>query len=368
MKQRLIGFDLARAYAIFGMFIVNFNFCFGSFQDNSSAGKFLNLFVGNSTAIFILLAGMGLSLMAGRQENKSVERSNLKSIVLKRSWFLVALGLLLYNWWPGDILHFYGGYMHIALFLLFIPKKYYLWTAVFVIIIFHLLLLIIPIETSWNFETFKYGDFWTPIGFLRNTLYNGWNSIFPWLSYFLVGMYLGKLNWQNTTTRKKTFLAGLSIFLLFQGIRYLAKQNLFNEFWTNYINSEYFPAYSPFIMITIGFALMIISGCMFIADIFPSNKIINALVKTGQMTLSFYVIHTTIGMLIFSTLTDQVYTGYLTQETPSSPIFILAFSLTFYIICVLISIAWAKKFKHGPLETIMRRVSNGRPSEVSKIV
>lgn len=50
MKQRIIGFDLARAYAIFGMFIVNFNFSFGSVMNPTDAvGPFLNIFTGNST-------------------------------------------------------------------------------------------------------------------------------------------------------------------------------------------------------------------------------------------------------------------------------------------------------------------------------
>lgn len=99
MHPRIIGFDLTRAYAIFGMFIVNFNFCFGSFQDNSLLGKCLNLFVGNSTAIFIILAGMGVSQMTNRKEYTTSEKSKLKSVILKRSWFLVGLGLLLYSWW-----------------------------------------------------------------------------------------------------------------------------------------------------------------------------------------------------------------------------------------------------------------------------
>ena len=358
MQHRIIGFDLARAYAIFGMFIVNFNFCFGSFQDNSALGQFLNLFVGNSTAIFIILAGMGLSLMTNREQYDSAEKSKLKSIVLKRSWFLFALGLLLYNWWPGDILHFYGGYMHIAAFLLFAPKKYYLWTAFSAIIIFHLLLLIIPINTSWNFQTYKYADFWKPIGFLRNTMYNGWNSIFPWLSYFVLGMYLGRLNWQNNSTKKNTFFVGLGLFILMQGLRYLAKQNVFDGFWTNYVLSEYFPAYLPFIFITIGFALMVISVCMFIADMFPESRIINSLVKTGQMTLSFYVLHVTIGMVIFAQLFHKVFTGYLTQQTPVKPIYILSFAIMFYIICVCFSVFWTKKYKNGPLETFMRQISD----------
>jgi hypothetical protein len=35
MKNRIIGFDLAMAYAIFGMFIVNFNFSFGAVMNPS---------------------------------------------------------------------------------------------------------------------------------------------------------------------------------------------------------------------------------------------------------------------------------------------------------------------------------------------
>ena len=58
MKQRIIGFDLARAYAIFGMFIVNFNMVFGSYNDQSIIGKFMSLFSGNSSTVFVILAGM----------------------------------------------------------------------------------------------------------------------------------------------------------------------------------------------------------------------------------------------------------------------------------------------------------------------
>ena len=357
MQPRIKGFDLARAYAIFGMFIVNFNFCFGSFQATSLLGKFLNLFVGNSTSIFIILAGMGVSLMTNRSQYDTEQKSKLKSIILKRSWFLFALGLLLYNWWPGDILHFYGGYMHIAAFLLFVPRKNYLWIALFAIVIFHLLLQIIPVNTSWNFQTFKYADFWTPIGFLRNTLYNGWNSVFPWLSYFMLGMLLGRLNWQNKSTKKNTLFIGLAVFILFEGVRYLARQNMFDPFWTNYVMSEYFPAYLPFILITAGFALIVISVCMFVAERFPESKIVDSLVKTGQMTLSFYVLHVTVGMIIFSSLFHKVYTGYLTQQTPVEPVYILSFAILFYILCVICSIFWMSKYKNGPLETLMRKIS-----------
>lgn len=358
MKQRIIGFDLARAYALFGMFIVNFNYCFGSvFPTEEPVGRFLNLFTGNSTSIFIILAGMGVSLMANQKNDNQETRSNLKSIILKRSWFLLALGLLLFNWWPGDILHFYGSYMHIAAFLLFVTKRYYLWTALMVIIIYHILLFIIPVETSWDMSTFQYSDFWTLKGFFRNTLYNGWNSVFPWIAYFLLGMWLGKLNWQNNLIKRNVFLTGLLFFIIFQGIRLIAMNNYSDDFLHSYILSEYFPPYLPFMVITAGFALMVISACMLIGEKFSENKIIQSLVKTGQMTLSHYVIHLTLGMIILAKLTSKQYTGFPEDEIPTPPVYILIFAISFFIAIVLFSVFWSKRFKNGPLETLMRKIS-----------
>jgi uncharacterized protein len=259
-NKRIVGFDLARAYAIFGMYIVNFNFCFGSiWQATDAASWFLNLFTGNSTSIFIILAGMGVSLMVNKNSETADEKAKLKSIVLKRSWFLFALGLVLYPWWQGDILHFYGGYMHIAAFILFVPKRAYLVIAVAVIVVYHALLFIIPVETSWDLTNYSYTDFWTPIGFLRNTLYNGWNSMFPWFAYFVLGMYLGKLNLQDKLIRRNMFLIGLACFICVQGIRMLAKNGNFNDETTRYIISEYFPPFLPFMVLTASFAFMVIA-------------------------------------------------------------------------------------------------------------
>lgn len=358
MKQRIIGFDLARAYAIFGMFIVNFNFSFGSVMNPTEPiGHFLNIFTGNSTAIFIICAGMGVSLMTNKIGYTTEEKAKLKSKIFKRSWFLFILGLLLYNWWSGDILHFYGGYMHFAALLIFAPKRYLLLGAIIAIIIFHILLFIIPINTGWDFSTFKYSDFWTPIGFLRNTFYNGWNSMFPWLSYFLVGMWLGRLNWQDKVIKRNIFIVGLIIFILIQGLRLMSQQYPFNQFWNDYIMAEYFPPYLPFVLVTMAFAFMVIPICMVIGEKFSTNKLVLALQKTGQMTLSHYVIHLTLGMIIFANLAGKHYTGLLEDEKPTPPIYILAYSLLFFIFSILFSVLWSRKFKRGPLETLMRKIS-----------
>ncbi|MFZ4798027.1 MAG: DUF418 domain-containing protein [Bacteroidia bacterium] len=364
MNQRIIGFDLARAYAILGMYIVNFIFCFGTFRNQTILGKFSNLFIGNSTSIFIICAGMGIMLLANRYSGSIEEKRKLKLIIWKRSLFLFALGLLLYNWWPGDILHFYGGYMHIAAFILFIPKRNYLWIAFTFILVYNVLQFFIPIFTSWDLQTTKYADFWTPLGFLRNTFYNGWNSIFPWFAYFLIGMYLGKLNWQEKRTWKKIFVIGFCLIVFFKALRLYInfdfENPLYHQFYIDswlYIMEDYFPVNIPFFMITTGWALMVIAICMYLGNKFSENKLVLVLAKTGKMTLSLYVIHITVGIILLSVLTNKEYTGFPQTETPEASNFILFYAIMFFSLSVVFSYIWSKKFENGPIETLMRKIS-----------
>ncbi len=357
MKQRIIGFDLARAYAILGMFIVNFNTVYGSFTDKSILGQFLYLFSGNSSSTFVILAGMGISLMTGRGEYGLAEKSKLKIIISRRSWFLFTIGLLLYIWWPADILHYYGGYMHLAILILFLPKKYYLWAAFLAIIIFHLLFFIIPYETGWNFNTLEYNGFWTVTGFLRNTLYNGWNAIFPWVAYFFAGMWLGKIDWSGFKMQLNMFLIGLGLLVSIIILQFWANNIDINEDLLIYITADYIPPFLPFMLSTFGFALMLISIFMFIGTKLENNQYAKIFASTGQMTLTHYISHLTIGMIIFSFITGKNYTGHLSDTAATGPLFILLFAIAYFVLSCLFSKLWTGKFKNGPIETLMRKIT-----------
>lgn len=357
MNNRIVGFDLARAYAIFGMFIVNFNTVFGSHNDNSLPGKLLALFNGNSSSTFVILAGMGVSLMTNRATYQPEEKRRLQSIIIKRSWFLFFSGLFLFLWWPADILHFYGGYMHLAALILFSPKKYYLLLAALAIVVFHTLFLFIPFENGWNFDTLQYTDFWTLNGFFRNTFYNGWNSIFPWIAYFLFGMWLGRLDWQDFAIRKKLFLYGFLLFSATELLQLSASTSGLHKDLIFYLTADYLPPFLPFMLSTTGFALMLLVACMYFGNRFASYPIVSLLSKTGQMTLTHYVSHLTIGFIMIMVMTGKAYTGVLDKHVPVEPIYILLFAITYFIISLLFSKVWSSKFKNGPLETLMRKIS-----------
>lgn len=357
MNKRIIGFDLARAYAIFGMYIVNFNIVFGNYQDRSLAGKFLSLFSGNSSTIFVILAGMGVALMTNRPSYTTEEKSKLRSTINKRAWFLFVLGLLLFLWWPADILHFYGGYMHIAALLIFLDKKYYLFAAGFAVIIFHCLLLVLPYETGWNFEALQYKDFWTINGFTRNTFYNGWNSIFPWLAYFTVGMYLGRLDWTLPRTQFKMFITGLILFASISLLQLVSNSLPISEDIKFFINADYLPPFLPFVLSTLGFGLMLITFFMYISKFLLENRFSNNLAKTGQMTLTHYISHLTIGMIVLAMITGKEYKGKMNDHTAVHPLIIFIFATVYFIASFYFSKRWVRKYKNGPFELLMRKIS-----------
>jgi uncharacterized protein len=356
-NKRIFGFDLARAYAIFGMYIVNFNIVFGNYNDTSIMGKFLSLFSGNSSTVFVMLAGMGVALMTNRTSYNTEEKCKLRSKINKRACFLFALGLLLYLWWPADILHFYGGYMHIAAFLLFLNKKYYLYAAVLAILFFHCLLVVLPYETGWNFDILQYKDFWTVNGFIRNTFFNGWNSIFPWFAYFTVGMYLGRLDWTLPRTQYSMFIIGLFLFTSISMLQLISNNLPISESIKFYINAEYLPPFLPFVLSTLGFGLMLIAFFMYISKFILENRFANNLAKTGQMTLTHYISHLTIGMIVFAMITGKEYEGKMNDQLPVRPLIIFTYSTVYFILSFYFSKLWTRKYKNGPFELLMRRIS-----------
>jgi uncharacterized membrane protein YeiB len=62
-------------------------------------------------------------------------------------------------------------------------------------------------------------------------------------------------------------------------------------------------------------------------------------------------------MILFAFITGKQYTGLLEDEKPTEAIYILGYAVLYYLLSILFSIVWSKRFKNGPLETLMRKIS-----------
>jgi uncharacterized protein len=357
MQHRIIGFDLARAWAIFGMYVVNFNVVFGDYQSETLLGQFLHLFNGNSSTVFVTLAGMGVSLLTYRLSADVEQKREWRSLISRRSWFLFVLGMLLYLWWPADILHFYGGYMHLAAWCLFLSNRKLLLMVGGFVLGFHLLFVIFPYDKGWNFDTLVYTDFWTPLGFMRNTLYNGWNPIFPWAAYFFLGMWLGRLNWSDQRVQNRLLGAAFVVFACIETLIFIAGKGLFGPDLGFFFTSDYLPPFLPFLLSTASVSVMLIVIWIKIGMRFGSTRLAQILAATGRMTLSHYILHLTLGMLALAALTGRPFEATLQREKGLMPIYILVFALAWFVLSLVFSWWWQKRYKNGPFESLMRKIA-----------
>lgn len=358
MNKRIIGIDVARALAVIGMIIVNFKVVFGD-TGASWVKSLAGIFDGKAAATFVFLAGVGLALMTNSAiKNNDRQKFRLaQKRITKRALFLFVVGVSYISIWPADILHFYGLYMLILLLVLRCSRNIILLLGLLLIAIYPLLILVWDYTTGWNFNTLIYTDFWTLNGFFRNLFFNGFHPVIPWTSFMLVGFWYGKQDLNNTAFVKKSFWISAITFIIIQCISYISIYALYSESLNNFedlttiLGTNPMPPLPIYMCNGISIALAVTSACILIAKRFKNNTIIDALYKTGQLALTFYVAHVIIGMGIIEVIQPK-------KMGTASIEFSLIYSLIFSLLCVGFAVLWRKHKKSGPLEWLMRRLTD----------
>jgi len=358
MKKRIIGIDVARALAVIGMIIVNFKVVFGE-NGSNWVKSFASTLDGKAAATFVVLAGIELALMTNSaiKNNDKIKLNIARNRIAKRALFLFIVGISYISIWPADILHFYGIYMAITILIITSKEKTIVILALALIVAYPLLMTFWSYDTGWNFETLDYQDFWTINGFFRNLFYNGFHPVIPWTAFMLSGYWFGKQDLHNDKFIKKAFWISAITFIFMQTLSYLSisflsegNQSTAQELM-DILGTNPMPPLPIYMFNGISIAFAIITACILIAKRFESNKLIDALNKTGQLALTFYVAHVIIGMGIVEAI-------YPTRIGKFSIEFSMVYALVFSISCIIFAVIWRKYKKTGPLEWIMRKITD----------
>lgn len=166
-----------------------------------------------------MLAGIGTAFMT-RQARESKDPILLRQNRLtlwKRALLLFTIGIILYAiGWTGDILHYYGVYMFVAAWLIAQSKKMMIFIIGAILILSQCLQIQFNYLAGWHptYVLLEYLDFWTPAGFIRNLMFNGYHPLFPWFCFFLIGMVIGTLDLTNHTLRKNLLVTGLLLVIM----------------------------------------------------------------------------------------------------------------------------------------------------------
>lgn len=342
---RLDGLDLARFIAFVGMVIVNFKVVMGANDNSSLLSVFTGILEGKAAATFVVLAGVGLGLAAIRREYKITV-----SVTLKRSGFLLALGLVNMLVFDGDILHYYAFYFLFGILLLPLQTRWLIICIVLLNIAFVSMLFLFNYDMGWNWENFNYTGFWTIEGFVRHLFFNGWHPVVPWLSFLLFGIILSRISLSKSVIQHGLILLGAGVYM------FAVMASNFLSDWLLPIDPElvYFFTTEPippvplYVLTGIGCALFVIGICLRFSNWLDRIGLLKIVVPAGRQTLTLYIAHVLIGMGILETLNllggQSLWTA-------------VSLALLFSLIAVIYAFIWSRVFTRGPIEALMRKLA-----------
>lgn len=355
---RIVGFDFARALAILGMVLVNFRIAMLSPEDSGSSwSQWIDRLEGRAAATFVVLAGVGISLMAKRAL-ATMDPAAIRTVrhtILKRSLFLLLVGLAYTPIWPADILHFYGVYLFIAAGLFAISNRGLLLAVALIPQLFVMLVFVFDYERGWNWEDLSYIGMWTWDGMFRHLFFNGFHPVIPWVTFVFAGMWLGRQNLRDPKFRRRTGIICFAIAMFIEGLSRLllnlTKQSFPDadpELLNALLSTAAMPPMPWYIFAAGSLAIAVICLCVEFTEAFPQSWLTKLLTPTGQLALTHYVAHVLLGLLPMWAL------GML--QNSSGRTVVLA-SLAFFTSAVVFSVIWRRYFKRGPLEWVMRKLT-----------
>lgn len=224
---RLVGVDLARALAVFGMYVVHLG---PSAANASGVGAWVrHLAEGRSSALFATLAGFSLMLIAGRLEPKTgVAGRQAKARIAIRAVILLVLGTVMITFY-GDvvILASYGLFFLLAMPLLRLNAKTLAIIAAGIAVVgpplaFGLKSLI----TEPARAAIKAYDPLAQLGGagLVDLLLTGFYPAIPWMAFIIAGMALGRLDVSSGAVRRRLAVFGPALAVFAYGTSWLLAQ------------------------------------------------------------------------------------------------------------------------------------------------
>ena len=346
MSERLIGLDIARYLAFVGMVLVNFDIAmsYGVQSNEGFFNEFIGQLQGRASATFVVLAGIGLGLSSLKKETQTV------NTIVKRSIFLLILGLLNMTTFEGDILHYYAFYFLFGVFLLPFGNRALILVISILNLVFFSMMLFIDYESGWNFEELTYSGFWTIDGFTRNLFFNGFHPVFPWLGFFLLGMLMSRVLLKKRQVQINMISWGLIAIIFSEIMSFIisgyvipADSELQFLFMTDSM-----PPMPLYFLAASGSALLIIGLCLLVSEKFKESKIYSLIAPAGTQTLTLYVLHIIVGLGFIDAIG-------LTGTQTSSQAFVAA--ITFCILGTIFAFTWSKWFRRGIFESLMRKLT-----------
>ena len=338
--RRLRGLDAARAIAIIGMLAVNV----GPRKDTGDTELAVVIYdipAGRASLLFMILAGIGMSLMTKRSRENGAPLP--WQTILWRAVLLIFSGLALQmlNHDVSVILTYYGILFFCGLPLLRAPTWLVTTLATISLVAGPLIWLFLQQQTSTTFDFLAPSladPLWTMV---HSTLLTGAYPVLIWLAPFLFGIVLGRLQLAEHTTQLRLIVWGAAGMLLASGLS-LTLVGIYGQptgyGWDQLISGEAHSMMPLWLIAGSGAAVLLI-GIFLRAEHWVVHRL-SWLVSAGRLSLTIYVAHLFVLAWLVRPGPETLLQGYLISAAMS----------VFFVVAAHI---WWRKIGLGPLERLL---------------
>ena len=338
---RISGIDVARALAIVGMVMVHIGP-----QDAGKPGiaaQAYRLSHGRASILFVVLAGIGVSLLAG--DRSPQRRRSATQRLLWRAVVLLPIGLALQETGVAIavILHFYAGYFLVATLLLRLSDRVllgcmalsagagpvvYLWLH--------------RVAPSWFSEDAPH---WYQAGrILRDILLTGHYPLVTWTAPLAFGIWIGRHGLRSRRRAVWMLVGGAAI----AALGFVVSNLLITRYglavgeadWRQLFMDEPHDNMPLWLLTSSATAMSVIAGCLLVADRLP--RLSWPLVAFGQLAFTAYVLHA---------LVLRWIPQWLMRETLDAA---WVSTARFTLVSLVAATAYRAVARHGPFELLLR--------------
>jgi uncharacterized membrane protein len=210
--RRVAGIDVARGVALLSMMTVH---VLPGTDDDGRVSTAYVLFSGRASALFAVLAGVGLALLTGGPHRRLPPGT--RAAVLTRALLIAALGMALAALQPpvAVILTNYGLLFAVAVPFLGVRRRVLVVTAaawlVLAPLLSHLLRQGVPPGPG---DQPSFADLANPLDLLDRLVLIGYYPVLTWTPYLLVGLAVGRTPLGSRATALRLLVGGVALAVL----------------------------------------------------------------------------------------------------------------------------------------------------------
>ncbi len=350
-RPRIRGVDAARAAAIIGMFAVHV----GPTDADGVAGWLYALPHGRAAILFLLLAGVGVSLLAGSRTTSPAEA---RTTLAWRAVLLLPAGLALQLLDHGVfvILQDYAVLFVFGIVVLGLGERWLLALAATSVTFGPLVYLWGRINATDAFQ--RASVEWTdPAGeIVHGLLLSGPYPFITWAAPFLAGMWIGRRDLRDPEVRAWLIFGGGSVAVLTPAASRILVGLLGPPGdpvgWTEIVVARPHSQMPLWLLGSTGAAVFVLGVSLMAAD--RARRLLWPIVAAGQLALTVYVAH----LLVLHYAAPVLRSG----EVGRAAAVVAGFSIA----GALFATAWRARFARGPLEVVLRGPRRGRGVLVEK--